>query len=238
MEIKSKLEYTDLSLLLRDPDFELFETKSYYSNLYYFNIKPDEAPNYIERMQRISENIKLITDKLGLEYLLSEVVQIKELAKISDETYHYSFFFDLYSLACTIEEYMKIQKNDDDPEPETKAASEPLTTTVGLPDELNTEQSRLLFKKAIDEGYIDGSTYKWDYSIRGRKSLLAYFIDKASDYLELRDDSERIPWATFLFLMKDRSDIDYLKGVVSGYNHPEHPKPEPNGFRIIKEWFR
>lgn len=108
MGIKSKLEYTDLSLFLNDPDC-IFGTKPYYSSRYYFNIKPDEAPNYIERMQRISESIKLITDKLGLGYLLSEVAQIKELARRSDETFHYSFFFELYSLACKVEEYIEKQ---------------------------------------------------------------------------------------------------------------------------------
>ncbi len=118
----------------------------------------------------------------------------------------------------------------------TESNKEPISTD--LPDELNTEKARSLLQKAIDGNYIDGSTYKWDYSIRGKTALLAYFIDKASDYLELRDDSERIPWAKFLFLMKDKSDISYLKGVVSDYSHPERPKPEPNGFRTIKEWFR
>lgn len=108
MGIKSKLEYTDLSLFWDDPDC-IFGTKPYYSSRYYFNIEPDEAPNYIERMQRISESIKLITDKLGLGYLLSEVAQIKELARRSDETFHYSFFFELYSLACKVEEYIEKQ---------------------------------------------------------------------------------------------------------------------------------
>ena len=108
IEIKSRLNHIDLNLFLNDPDCT-FGTKPYYSSIYYLNIKPDEAHNYIERMQRISESIKLITDKLGLEYLLSEVVQIKELARISDETFHYSFFFDLYSLACKVEEYIEKQ---------------------------------------------------------------------------------------------------------------------------------
>jgi len=108
IEIKSRLNHIDLNLFLNDPDCT-FGTKPYYSSIYYLNIKPDEAPNYIDRMQHISESIKLITDKLGLEYLLSEVAQIKELARISDETFHYSFFFDLYSLACKVEEYIEKQ---------------------------------------------------------------------------------------------------------------------------------
>lgn len=148
MGIKSKLEYTDLSLFLNDPDC-IFGTKPYYSSRYYFNIKPDEAPNYIERMQRISESIKLITDKLGLGYLLSEVALIKDLAQKSDETYHYPYFFDLYSIACTIEESIKTQINDDN------SKTEELDRFSKIMD---INKTKALYKLMIDKCYIRNDT--------------------------------------------------------------------------------
>lgn len=159
IEIKSRLEHIDTDWFLRDPDC-MFGTKPYYSSLYYFNIKPDEAPNYIERMQRISESIKPITDKLGLEYLLSEIVQIKELARISDETYHYSFFFDLYSLACAIEEYIEIGKKDNKATPEKKANNKEHFNAAYTEDELKT-----LFERLTNNRYFhpDSKIETWYY---------------------------------------------------------------------------
>lgn len=159
IEIKSRLNHTDLNLFLNDPDCT-FGAKPYYRSLYYLNIKPDEAPNYIERMQGISESIKLITNKLGLEYLLSEVVQIKELARISDEIFHYAFFFDLYSLACTIEEYIEIGKTDNKATPEKKANNKEHFNAAYTEEELKT-----LFERLTNNRYFhpDSDIETWYY---------------------------------------------------------------------------
>ena len=96
-----------------------------------------------------------------------------------------------------------------------------------LPDWTKSGKGNELLNNAINDGYIIKDTYKWDCSKRGGKALLAYFIDRASDYLDLRPENDKIPWLSFSFLMNNSDDIAYLKGVVSGYKHPEHPKPEP-----------
>lgn len=107
--IKNILNDLDTSIYMyADPDC-ILGSKQYYDSDYYRNIKPDDAFNYIQRLQRIYERIKLINDKLGLKYLLSEVTQIKDLAIKSDEVYHYHYFFDLYSLACKVENDIKKQ---------------------------------------------------------------------------------------------------------------------------------
>lgn len=54
------------------------------------------------------------------------------------------------------------------------------TDEPNLPNELNTEKAKALLQKAIQNGLCDGK-YKWLKT----KSLLAYFADKASEYLKL-----------------------------------------------------
>ena len=52
--------------------------------------------------------------------------------------------------------------------------------TLGLPTELNTDKAKKLFSLAISNGICDNN-YKWLKS----KALLAYFADRASEYLKL-----------------------------------------------------
>lgn len=134
------------------------------------------------------------------------------------------FFLNLQILSALLS--LKERKNDD----RKKTKAEPT-----LPEWTKSEKGKELLKKVISDGYVIKDTYKWDCSKRGRKALLAYFIDRASDYLDLRPENDKIPWLSFSFLMNNSGDIAYLKGVVTGYKHPEHPKPEPTGFREIKK---
>lgn len=57
----------------------------------------------------------------------------------------------------------------------------------GIPKELDTEEARLLFKKLVDAGYMSKTDegYKWKEGTR--KKSIAYFADKASDYLKLNN---------------------------------------------------
>lgn len=75
-----------------------------------------------------------------------------------------------------------------------------------FPEKLNTEKAKTLLQKAVKIGLCD-SNYKWLKS----KALLAYFADKASEYLELGkgeyDGKKKVSWKPFetLFGMKKLS---------------------------------
>lgn len=77
---------------------------------------------------------------------------------------------------------------------------------VILPKELNTEEAIILLQKAVKIGLCDDS-YKWLKS----KALLAYFADKASEYLGLGkgeyDGKKKVSWKPFetLFVYENLS---------------------------------
>ena len=71
-------------------------------------------------------------------------------------------------------------------EPE-QAAPEPQQ----IPKELRTDVAKEMFKRALGKGFVvvDGDRYKW----KDTASLYGYFVDKTSDYLNLRSSNNRIP---------------------------------------------
>ena len=94
--------------------------------------------------------------------------------------------------------------------------------SAALPEELNTEEAITLLQKAVKIGLCDDS-YKWLKS----KALLAYFADKASEYLGLGkgeyDGRKKVSWKPFetLFVLEKLSlaKQDYQKTgtLPSGY---------------------
>lgn len=106
-----------------------------------------------------------------------------------------------------------------------------------MPEELNTQQANNLFAKAIEAGFVEKTSegYRW----KGvTKQLLAYFVERASIYLNLRvgkldkDDNQTISWQPFnkVFGVKDikRYKNDWMK-----LNH----KFTPNGYENIDKIF-
>lgn len=109
--IKDKLNHIDISgIVMYDPECIVGE-KQFYESVFYSNIHPQEAVSFTDKMQLITKSIKLITDRTELDYLLGEIKDIKLLAKKSHDTYSYSFFFDIFLLACKIETYINEQIN-------------------------------------------------------------------------------------------------------------------------------
>lgn len=81
----------------------------------------------------------------------------------------------------------------------------PSTSTPQLPKELDTEKGRELLQRAINAGFLS-ETYKW---IGSTKGLLAYFTERASEYLSLGkgiyDSKPKISWKPFEILFNEKN---------------------------------
>lgn len=105
-------------------------------------------------------------------------------------------------------------------EPE-QAAPEPQQ----IPKELRTDEAKEMFKRAIDKGFVvvDGDRYKWNDTA----SLYGYFVDKTSDYLNLRSSNNRIPWKKYEAIITNHSTLlATAKQAVNDYRNKELPPPE------------
>ena len=100
---------------------------------------------------------------------------------------------------------------------------------VSLPAELDTDEAKSLFQK-IKYCVQDGSLYRWT----GTASLFGYFVDLASEKLNVRPWNNRIPWKIFKTAFQcNESDISTAKQAVNDYKNKRLSEPE--GFLEIKE---
>lgn len=101
-----------------------------------------------------------------------------------------------------------------------------------MPKELNNDKAKKLFNKIEELGHCekDGDIYKWVASA----SLFGYFVDKASDILNVRPSNNNIPWRVFkqAFQMNE-TNVRTAKQAVNGYNNK--CKNEPEGALDIKK---
>ena len=83
-----------------------------------------------------------------------------------------------------------------------------------IPDELRTEKAAKMFRKAISKGLCD-ECYHWKHS----KVLLAYFADRASEYLQLskaeQDGKKKVFWKPFETLFQ----VSGLSGARNTYTN-------------------
>ena len=81
-----------------------------------------------------------------------------------------------------------------------------------IPEELRTEKAAKMFRKAISKGLCD-ECYHWKHS----KVLLAYFADRASEYLQLskaeQDGKKKVFWKPFETLFQ----VSGLSGARNTY---------------------
>lgn len=100
-----------------------------------------------------------------------------------------------------------------------------------VPKELDTDEAKALLKKVIELELCvsDGNLYQW----KGTPSLLGYFVDIVSDYLNVRPSNGRLPWKLFktAFQCSD-TDIATAKQAVNDYKNKSQSEPE--GFLYIK----
>lgn len=92
---------------------------------------------------------------------------------------------------------------------------------IAFPIELDTPRAKKLLQKLINKGFCD-EAFKWN----NPKALLAYFADKASEYLNLgkgqtTDGNIKISWKPFeaLFLIQNKSgEWIKVKGLSGARN--------------------
>lgn len=100
------------------------------------------------------------------------------------------------------------------------------------PDVLNTDKAQSLFTGVEALGYCKKTESGWIWT--GKASLFGYFVDVASDFLNLRPDNGRIPWKLFKSAFKCRDEtISTARQKVSAYRHKRGTEPE--GFYDIKK---
>lgn len=99
-----------------------------------------------------------------------------------------------------------------------------------IPKELDTEEARVLLKKAIDCGFCDDN-YKWLKS----KSLLAYFVENACENLKLNkgeyDGRDKISWKPFEILFN-------IKGLACAKRDYQKTGTLPRGSSDVDELFK
>lgn len=103
------------------------------------------------------------------------------------------------------------------------------TDKISLPSELDTEQAKALLQSAIQNRLCDNN-YKWLKT----KSLLAYFADKASEYLNLSkgkyDGKTKTSWKPFETLF----NIKRLSGAKNDY---QKTGTLPDGYKNVDKLF-
>ena len=117
-----------------------------------------------------------------------------------------------------------------------KRICEPRQITISdnkkLPKELNTDNVKKLFNKAIEAGLCvaDGELYEW----KDKPSLFGYFVDVVSDFLNVRPSNSRLPWKIFKEAFK-RSDKDVATAKQAVNDYKNKNQSEPEGFLIVKK---
>ena len=94
-----------------------------------------------------------------------------------------------------------------------------------MPDVLATDEAKKLFESAINKGLIsvDGDKYKWNDTA----SLYGYFVDKTSDFLNIRPSNNRIPWKKYEAIITNHSVlVATAKQAVNDYKNKELSPPE------------
>ena len=100
------------------------------------------------------------------------------------------------------------------------------TAETKLPEELNTDEAKKYFQRAIDLGFMDDN-YKW----LGGLQTCAYFASKMSDKLKL-GKGERINWKPFEALFgvpKGKLRLNLNDVIKTGGN--------PKNIKLIKNIF-
>lgn len=103
-----------------------------------------------------------------------------------------------------------------------KATQEPQRVEL---DVFETDEAKKLFERAIAKGLIsaDGNKYKWNDTA----SLYGYFVDKTSDFLNIRPSNNRIPWKKYERIIINHSIlIATAKQAINDYKNKELSPPE------------
>lgn len=94
-----------------------------------------------------------------------------------------------------------------------------------IPQEFVTDKAIELFGRALEIGLIinDGDKYKWNDTA----SLYGYFVDKTSDFLNLRHSNNRLPWKKYEGIITNHSELlATARQAVNDYKNKELAPPE------------
>lgn len=122
------------------------------------------------------------------------------------------------------DEYLQQKHQNKAPEQKT----EPEQTAIEpqqIPQDFVTNEAKELFKRAIKKGLVsnDGDKYKWNDSA----SLYGYFVDKTSDFLNIRHSNNRLPWKKYEAIITNHSSlIATARQAVNDYKNKQFNPPE------------
>ena len=94
-----------------------------------------------------------------------------------------------------------------------------------IPQVFTTDKAKCLFESAIVKGLVslEGEKYRWNDTA----SLYGYFVDKTSNYLDIRPSNNRIPWKKYEVIVTNHTDLlATAKQAVNDYKNKELPPPE------------
>lgn len=156
--------------------------------------------------------------------LYNEAILLDELIKYKDFIHRLQDDGILGELDG-IEQYKKEITNNSDTRKKEKRYNKQTT----IPSVLNTEKAKSLIQKAIQKGFCNNN-YKWLKS----KALLAYFADRASEYLKLGkgeyDGRQKTSWKPFESLF----GISGLSGAKRDY---QKTGTLPDGYKEVDKLF-
>ena len=179
----------------------------------------DESGRYILGIRNIEESRK----RIYITKLLLKLRDINEKIKNGDFNIGYRYTYE------------EIQNMKDDRQKIYNTLCKELNISVKeeetktIPNELNNDNTKMILQKAIDAGLCDDN-YKW----KKTKRLLAYFVDKACEYLEISigqyDGREKVKWKPF----EELFGIDNLAQAKKDY---QREGQIPKGSEIVDRIF-
>lgn len=186
-----------------------------------------EILGYDEKLNRLKQVClqKLEKTTVGRsEYIQTEIGKYEQCLRDCIDQINDIRCCDVYNIMKIIWNYVlsktiidELRKQVEEKEPKT------------IPNELNNDNTKMILQKAIDAGLCDDN-YKWEKTNR----LLAYFVDKACEYLEISigqyDGREKVKWKPFEKLF----GIDNLAQAKKDY---QREGQIPKGSEIVDRIF-
>ena len=176
-------------------------------------------------ISRIVEEIKnnMLNNKVVIEGLL----QLEAPGNLIEIRDNLLIDIDLMLIECKNKPFEKQDEPTVEPEPTKEYQQAHI-----FPVELQTDEAKQVIAKAVELNLcsVDNGVYSWGKT----KALLAYFADRASEYLQLGkgiyDDKIKISWKPFEMLFG-------IKGLAQSKKDYQRTGNTPIGFDIVEKIF-
>ena len=188
------------------------------------NIETLGYDNELNRQKQLCLQKLEITTIGRSEYIQTEIGKYEQCLRDCMNQINDIRFCDVYNIMKITWNYVlsktiidELRKQVEEKEPKS------------IPNELYHDNTKMILQKAIDAGLCDDN-YKWGKTNR----LLAYFVDKACEYLEISigqyDGREKVKWKPFEKLF----GIDNLAQAKKDY---QREGQIPKGSEIVDRIF-